>query len=66
MSKFKDLMMKIAEQMEEKMNQIKHLQTKLHKIQEGLTREQLEALQNDPEVEAVVQKLNSLMEEIYG
>jgi hypothetical protein len=66
MSKFKDLMMKVAEQIEDKMNQIKQLQTNLSEMQQDMTKEELESLQDDPEVQAVVKKLNSLMEELYG
>ncbi len=52
-------MRKFADQMEEKMNQIKYLQGQI----QGMTTEQIQA---DPQKTAVHKKLKSLLEEIYG
>lgn len=58
-SKTNNLMRKFADQMEEKMNQIKYLQGQI----QGMTTEQIQA---DPQKTAVHKKLKSLLEEIYG
>jgi hypothetical protein len=58
-SKNNRLMMKFAEQMEEKINQIRFLQAKI----QGMTYEQI---QTDPESMAVDKKIKGLLEEIYG
>jgi hypothetical protein len=63
--KFKDLLIKLGEQTEEKINQIRDLQKKMHEYLKDRTPEEMADINNDPDLKKMGQKLNNLMEQLW-
>ena len=63
--KFKDLLIKLGQQTEEKIYQIRDLQKKMHEYLKDRTAEEMEDINNDPDLKAMGRKLNKLMDELW-
>ena len=63
--KYKELLIKLGEQTEEKINLVREYQKQISDIMKDRTPEELEELRNDPELKELGKKLEKLLEEIW-
>ena len=63
--KYKELLQKLGEQTEEKINLIKGYQKQIADVIKDRTPEELEELRNDPELTQLGKKLERLIQEIW-
>ena len=63
--KYKELLIKLGEQTEEKINLVREYQKQIADIMKDRTHEELEELRNDPELKELGKKLEKLLEEIW-
>ena len=63
--KYKELLIKLGEQTEEKINLVREYQKQIADIMKDRTPEELEELRNDPELKELGKKLEKLLEEIW-
>lgn len=61
----KDLLLKAAEQLEEKFLEIQKIQKQIHNLTEPLTDEELEKILEDPELVELNRRVKALIEEIW-
>lgn len=63
--KYKELLIKLGEQTEEKINLVREYQKQIADIMKDRTPEELEELRNDPELKELGKKLERLLSEIW-
>ena len=63
--KYKELLQKLGEEIEEKINLVREYQKQTADIMKDRTPEELEELRNDPELKEIGKKLEKLLEEIW-
>lgn len=63
--KYKELLQKLGEEIEEKINLIRGYQKQISDVMKDRTPEELEELRNDPELKELCKKLEKLLEEIW-
>ena len=63
--KYKELLQKLGEEIESKINLIRGYQKQIADIMKDRTPEELEELRNDPELKELGKKLEKLLEEIW-
>lgn len=63
--KYKDLLLKLAEQTEHKINQIRDLQKQIAELLKDRTSEEMEEIRKDPDLGKLDRKLNQLLEELW-
>lgn len=63
--KFKDLLIKLGQQTEEKIYQIRDLQKKMYEYLKDRTEEEMQQINTDPDLKAMGRKLNKLMDELW-
>ena len=63
--KYKELLIKLGEQTEEKINLVREYQKQISDIMKDRTPEELEELRNDPELKELRKKLERLLSEIW-
>ena len=63
--KYKELLIKLGEQTEEKINLVRGYQKQISDIMKDRTPEELEELGNDPELKELGKKLERLLSEIW-
>ena len=63
--KYKELLIKLGEQTEEKINLVREYQKQISDIMKDRTPEELEELRNDPELKELGKKLERLLSEIW-
>ena len=63
--KYKELLQKLGEEIEEKINLIKGYQKQIADVMKDRTPEELEELRNDPELKELGKKLERLIQEIW-
>lgn len=62
----KELLLKAAEQMEEKFLEIQKIQKQIHSLTDKLTDEELDNLMEDPELIELNKRVTGLIEEIWN
>ena len=63
--KYKELLQKLGEEIEEKINLVREYQKQIADIMRDRTPEELEELRNDPELQELGKKLERLLAEIW-
>ena len=63
--KYKELLQKLGEEIEEEINLVREYQKQIADIMKDRTHEELEELRNDPELKELGKKLEKLLEEIW-
>ena len=63
--KYKELLIKLGEQTEEKINLVREYQKQIADIMKDRTPEELEELRNDSELQELGKKLERLIQEIW-
>lgn len=63
--KYKELLIKLGEQTEDKINQIRSLQRQISDLMKQVPEEELEKIKQEPEIQALDKKLNRLMNELW-
>lgn len=63
--KYKELLIKLGEQTEEKILQIRALQKQIAELLKDRTPQEMEQIKEDPELGKLDKKLNQLMNEIW-
>lgn len=63
--KYKELLQKLGEEIEEKINLIRGYQKQISDTMKDRTPEELEELRNDPELKELGKKLERLIQEIW-